>query len=103
MHAVSFKRHRFPPDVVRQAVWLYFRFTLSLRNIEEMLAERGIEASYETVRCWSLKLGRLFAQNRRRSRPIPTGRRRRFIPIDRRRIELPRESWDYLDAIERDA
>ena len=74
MHAVSFKRHRFPPDVIRQAVWLYFRFTLSFRDVEEMLAERGIEASYETVRCWSLKFGQPFAQNLRRSRPKPTGR-----------------------------
>jgi transposase-like protein len=60
--------------VIRQAVWLYFRFTLSFRDVEEMLAERGIDASYETVRCWSLKFGRLFAQNLRRSRPKPTGR-----------------------------
>jgi putative transposase len=74
MQPVSFKRHRFPPDVIRQAVWLYFRFTLSFRDVEEMLAERGIDASYETVRCWSLKFGRLFAQNLRRSRPKPTGR-----------------------------
>ena len=73
MQPVSFKRHRFPPDVIRQAVWLYFRFTLSFRDVEEMLAQRGIEASYETVRCWTLKFGRLFAQNLRRSRPKPTG------------------------------
>ena len=83
MQAVSFKRHRFPPNVIRQTVRLYFRFTLSLRNIKEMQAERGIEATYETVRCWSLKLGRLFAQNLRRSRPIPTGRRRQFTQIAR--------------------
>ena len=74
MQPVSFKRHRFPPDVIRQAVWLYFRFTLSFRDVEEMLAERGIDVSYETVRCWSLKFGCLFAQNLRRSRPNPTGR-----------------------------
>ena len=74
MQAVSFKRHRFPPDVIRQAVWLYFRFTLSFRDVEEMLAERGIETNYETIRCWALKFGRLFAQNLRRSRPKPTGR-----------------------------
>src|SRR5450755_3947140 len=53
---------------------LYFRFTLSLRDVEEMLAERGIETNYETIRCWALKFGRLFAQNLRRSRPKPTGR-----------------------------
>ena len=74
MQAVSFKRHRFPPDVIRQAVWLYFRFTLSVRDMEEMLAERGIETNYETIRCWTLKFGRFFAQNLRRSRPKPTGR-----------------------------
>ena len=74
MQSVSFKRHRFPPDIIRQAVWLYFRFTLSFRDVEEMLAQRGIDVSNETVRCWSLKFGRLFAQNLRRSRPKPTGR-----------------------------
>ena len=74
MHPVSFKRHRFPPDVIRLAVWLYFRFTLSFRDVEEMMAQRGVEASYETVRCWTLKFGRLFAQNLRRRRAAPSGR-----------------------------
>ena len=74
MQPVSFKRHRFPPDAIRLAVWLYFRFTLSFREVEEMLAQRGIEASYETVRCWALKFGQAFARNLRRSRPKPTGR-----------------------------
>jgi transposase-like protein len=55
-------------------VWLYFRFTLSLRDVEDMLAQRGIELSYETVRCWALKFGQSFAQSLRRSRPKPTGR-----------------------------
>jgi putative transposase len=71
---ISYKGHRFPPDVIRQAVWLYFRFTLSLRDVEELMAQRGIEVSYETIRCWTLKFGRLFAQNLRRSRATPTGR-----------------------------
>ena len=74
MQPVSFKRHRFPPDVIRLAVWLYFRFTLSFRDVEEMLAQRGIDASYESVRWWTLKFGRLIAQNLRRARPKPTGR-----------------------------
>jgi len=74
MQPISFNRHRFPPDVIRLAVWLYFRFTLSFRDVEEMLAQRGIEASYETVRCWTLKFGRAFARNLRRSRPKPTDR-----------------------------
>lgn len=52
MVPISFKRHRFPPDVIRYAVWLYFRFTLSIRDVEELLAQRGIEVSREAVRCW---------------------------------------------------
>jgi putative transposase len=74
MQPISYKRHRFPAEVIRQAVWLYFRFTLSFRDVEELLAQRGIEVSYETIRCWALKFGRLYAKNLRRSRPRPTGR-----------------------------
>ena len=74
MKPVSYKRHRFPPDVIRHAVWLYFRFTLSLRDVEELLAQRGIEVSYETIRCWTRKFGRLNAWNLRRSRCKPTAR-----------------------------
>jgi putative transposase len=74
MQSISYKRHRFPAEVIRQAVWLYFRFTLSLRDLEELLAQRGVEVSYETIRCWTLKFGRLYAKNLRRSRPRPTGR-----------------------------
>jgi putative transposase len=51
MKAISYDRHRFPAEVIRQSVWLYFRFTLILRDVEEMLAARGIDVSYETVRC----------------------------------------------------
>ena len=69
MKPVSYKRHRFPPEVIRYAVWLYFRFTLSLRDVEELLAERGIEVSYETIRCWTRKFGQLYAANLRSSRP----------------------------------
>jgi transposase-like protein len=46
MKPISYARHRFPPDVIRQAVWLYFRFTLSFRDVEDLMAERGIEVSY---------------------------------------------------------
>ena len=49
MEPISYRGHRFPPDVIRQAVWLYFRFTLSLRDVEELLAQRGIDVSYETT------------------------------------------------------
>ena len=74
MRPISFKRHRFPPDVIRYAVWLYFRFTLSVRDVEELLAQRGIEVSRETVRCWVIKFGPLIAANLRRRRLPPTGR-----------------------------
>jgi len=74
MTPISFKRHRFPPVIIQYAVWLYARFTLSFRDVEEMLAERGIDVSNETVRRWFLKFGRLIARNLRRSRPRPSPR-----------------------------
>jgi putative transposase len=52
---VSYKRHRFPSEIITHAVWLYFRFPLSLRLVEEMLLERGIVVSYETIRRWAIK------------------------------------------------
>ncbi|BCQ58195.1 hypothetical protein BLKGLAD_72570 (plasmid) [Burkholderia gladioli pv. gladioli] len=54
---ISLKGHRFPPDVIAYAVWLYYRFPLSLRMVEEMLAARGIELMYETVQYWAAKFG----------------------------------------------
>ena len=57
MDKLSYRRHRFPGIVIQQAVWLYFRFALSYRDVEDMLAERGIDVSYETVRRWALKFG----------------------------------------------
>src|SRR5580693_1521996 len=49
---ISFARHQFPPDIIRHAVWLYLRFTLSFRDVEDLLAERGLDVSYETIRRW---------------------------------------------------
>jgi putative transposase len=66
---VSYKRHRFPPQIIAHAVWLYFRFPLSLRLVEEMLLERGIVVSYETVRRWALKFGAAYARRLRRKTP----------------------------------
>ena len=66
---VSYKRHRFPPEIITHAVWLYFRFPLSLRLVEEMLLERGILVSYETVRRWALKFGPNYARRLRRKTP----------------------------------
>ena len=53
LRPISYKRHRFPLDVIRHAVWLYFRFTHGLRDAEELLAQRDVEVSYETIRCWT--------------------------------------------------
>src|SRR4051794_29500934 len=61
--------YRFPPEVISHAVWLYFRFPLSLRMVEEMLAARGIVVSHETVRWWALKFGQGFANQIRRRLP----------------------------------
>jgi len=72
MRQLSFKRHRFPPEIIRHAIWLYARFTLSFRDVEEMLAERGLDVSYETIRRWFLKFGSIIATNLRRTRPRPS-------------------------------
>jgi transposase-like protein len=58
--------------VIRYAVWLYFRFALSFRDVEDLLAQRGIKVSYETIRCWTRKFGQQIARNLRQSRPRPT-------------------------------
>ena len=73
MQPMSFARHQFPPEVIRHAVWLYLRFSLSYRDVEELLAERGIDTSYESVRRWVDKFGPAFARNLRRMRPRPSG------------------------------
>jgi putative transposase len=66
---VSYKNHRFPPQIIAHAVWLYFRFPLSLQLVEEMLLERGIIVSYETIRRWSRKFGAAYAKQLRRKKP----------------------------------
>src|SRR5918995_3539064 len=66
-----YARHRFPAEVISHAVWLYFRFPLSLRMVEEMLAARGIHVSHETVRQWAMKFGESFAKQIRRRLPAP--------------------------------
>ncbi|GAC1046054.1 IS6 family transposase [Rhizobium sp. No.120] len=66
---VHFRRHRFPAEIIAHAVWLYYRFPLSFRDVEDLLAERGIEVSFQTVSEWAAKFGLKFAhQLRRRSR-----------------------------------
>ena len=100
-----FHRHRFPADVISYAVWLYFRFPLSHRDVEELLAERGIQVSYETVRRWSLKLGPRFAEELRRREPR-SGRiwhlDEVFLRINGRRVYLWRaidENGQVLDIL----
>src|SRR3954453_1385383 len=74
MDQLSYRRHRFPPPIIQHAIWLYLRFTLSYRDVEDLLAERGLEISYETVRRWGLKFGPGIARNLRRCRPRPSDR-----------------------------
>jgi putative transposase len=63
-----YKGYRFPPEIISHAVWLYFRFSLSFRDVEELLAQRGIVVTYETVRQWCLKFGQMYANELRRRR-----------------------------------
>src|SRR5438105_3535382 len=74
MMELSYRRHRFPPVVIQHAVWFYLRFTLSYRDVEDLLAERGLDISYETVRSWVLKFGPVIARRLRRRRPRPSNR-----------------------------
>src|ERR1700730_5781308 len=74
MAEISYRRHRFPPVIIQHAVWLYLRFPLSYRDVGELLAERGLDISYETVRCWVLKFGPVIARRLRRCRPQPSNR-----------------------------
>ena len=55
MNKISYRRHRFPAEIIQRAVWLCFRFPLSYRDVEDLLAERGVDVSYETIRRWALK------------------------------------------------
>src|ERR1700731_4693562 len=74
MAEISYRRHRFPPVIIRHAIWVYLRFTLSYRDVEDLLAERGLDISYETVRSWVLKFGPVIPRRLRRRRPRPSDR-----------------------------
>src|SRR6266478_2000866 len=74
MALVSYRRHRFPPEIIQHAVWLYLRFTLSYRDVEELLAGRRLDISYETVRRWVLKFGPAIARRLRQRRPRSSNR-----------------------------
>src|SRR5215217_8618469 len=97
MQPISYARHQFPAEIIRHATWLYLRFTLSYRDVEELLAERGIETSYETVRRWVLKFEPAFARNLRRLRPRPTRTwhlDEMVVSIQGRRMDL----WRAVDS-----
>jgi putative transposase len=66
-----YKRHRFPAEIISHCVWLYFRFCLSYRDVEELMAERGVSLTYEAVRYWCRKFGQTYANALRRRRPRP--------------------------------
>src|ERR1700730_16945116 len=71
MTEISYSGYRFPPEIIQQAIWLYVRFTLSFRDVEDLLAERGIAVSYETVRRWVNHFGLKIAADLRKRRPKP--------------------------------
>jgi putative transposase len=72
MKRINYAGYRFPPEIIHQAIWLYLRFTLSFRDVEDLLAERGISVSYETVRRWVNRLGPVIAADLRKRRPKPS-------------------------------
>ncbi len=91
MQPISYRRHQFPPEIIRHGVWLYLRFTLSYRDVEELLAERGLDISDETIRRWVFKFGPIVARNVRRLRPRPSDRRHldeMVVSIQGRRMDL---------------
>src|ERR1700709_1785676 len=97
MTKLSYAGYRFPPEVIRQAIWLYLRFTLSLRDVEDLLAERGIAASYETVRRWVNHFGPIIASDLRKRRPKLHSTWHLdevFLKIDGRMVYL----WRAVDA-----
>ena len=97
MTKISYSGYRFPPEIIHQAIWLYLRFTLSFRDVEDLLAERGIAISYETVRRWVNHFGPIIAAELRKRRPKPHAvwhLDEVYLKIDGRRVYL----WRAVDA-----
>ena len=97
MQKISYARYRFPPLIIQHAVWLYYRFPLSYRDVEDLLVERGIDVSYETVRRWALKFGQAYARRLRTTRPRPDVRWHLdevFVSIAGKRMYL----WRAVDS-----
>ena len=97
MRKISYAGYRFPPEVIDHAIWLYLRFTLSFRDVEDLLAERGIAVSYETVRRWVNHFGPMIAAHLRKRRPKPHAiwhLDEVYLKIDGRMVYL----WRAVDA-----
>src|SRR5580704_11170095 len=97
MTEIRYSGYRFPPEIIQQALWLYVRFTLSFRDVEDLLAERGIVVSYETVRRWVNHFGPMIAADLRKRRPKPHTiwhLDEVYIKIDGRLVYL----WRAVDA-----
>src|SRR5208283_4059242 len=97
MTKISYSGYRFPPEIIHQAIWLYLRFTLSFRDVEDLLAERGIVVSYETVRRWVNHFGPIIAAELRKRRPKPHSiwhLDEVYLKIDGRMVYL----WRAVDA-----
>ncbi len=102
MAAPTYSGYRFPRDVIQRAVWMYVRFTLSYRDVEDLLAERGIEVSYETVRRWVLAFGPVIARRLRARRPKPHCRwhlDEMFVRIGGRQMYLWRPSMPTIQMV----
>src|SRR5215211_5059416 len=97
MPPLSYSGYRFPPDIVQRAVWMNLRFTLSFRDVEELLAERGIVVTYESIRRWVLIFGPAIARRLRMQRPKPHGRwhlNEMFVRVGGQQMYL----WRAVDA-----
>ena len=97
MRKISYAGYRFPPEVIHQAIWVYLRFTLSFRDVEDLLAEREITVSYETVRRWVNHFGPMIAAHLRKRRPKPHATWHLdevYVKIDGRMVYL----WRAVDA-----
>ena len=81
----SYRGYRFPPDIISHAVWLYHRFSLSFRDVEDLLAERGVTVTYEAIRQWCRTFGLDYARRLRRRRRVALfdveGHARELIPV----------------------
>jgi hypothetical protein len=97
MTKIGYKGYRFPPEIIEKSIWLYLRFTLSFRDVEDLLAERGIVVSYETVRRWVNHFGPKIAADLRKRRPKPHTTWHLdevYLKIDGRMVYL----WRAVDA-----